>query len=96
MSTINTEYWGTLTINAPAGFVTYFLKKQENVKSAFGHLNIEIDHFEKLNDKVFSCQVKKTNPEKKCLDNIRNYLFKQLPQKLPHVSRNFIEIEYGK
>ena len=90
------EYWETLTINAPAGFVVYFLKKQENVKSAFSHLNIEVDHFRKLNDKVFSCQVRKASPEKKFLDCIKNSFFKQLPKKLPHISRDFIEIKYGK
>ncbi|HAS40481.1 MAG TPA: hypothetical protein DCS93_08380 [Microscillaceae bacterium] len=96
MNTINSEYWETLTINAPAGFVVYFLKKQEHVKSAFGHLNIEVDNFRKLNDKVFSCRVKEASPEKNFLDNIRNSFFKQLPKKLPHISRNFIEIKYGK
>ncbi|OJJ23404.1 hypothetical protein BKI52_03325 [marine bacterium AO1-C] len=96
MNTINSEYWETLTVNAPAGFVVYFLKKQENVKSAFGNQDIEIDHFKKLNDRVFSCQVKKASREKKFLDSLRNSFFKQLPKKLPHISQNFIEIKYGK
>lgn len=96
MNTLKNEYWETLTINAPAGFVVYFLKKQESLKSAFGNLDVEVDNFEKLNDKVFSCQVKKASREKTFLENIKSSMFKQLPKKLPHISRNFIEVRFGK
>lgn len=95
MKSIQKENWETLTIHAPAGFVVYFLKMQEHLKSAFGNNNIEIDNFQRLNDKGFSCKIREVAHDKSFLDSVKNSLFGQLPNKLPGKTKSFIDIKLG-
>lgn len=94
MDTLKKENWETLKMNAPAGFVVYFLKRQDWVKSALGNLNIEIDNFRRLNDRGFTFKVKDADCGKKFLDNMQTSFFGQLPAKLPQVTKSFIDISF--
>lgn len=92
MNFIKPNHWETLTVNAPVGFITYFLKKQNKLKAGFSKLNLEATQFKKVSDRRFSIEVYQKSKVEQGLEQVKNSLFNQLPVKTPAQAKEFIEV----